>query len=689
MPNSDGSLALYTVSTYSFQSHKKTSEIKLLDIEKSQSSLLTNDEKASEPNWLGEGNELIWLKEAGKGVTQIIHADADNIGTEYVIGEVNGPASDVKLKNLGNGQVAITFSARARPDGSLYNPEEEVVKHSSERVYDSLFVRHWDKYETSNKNAIWYGLLQKSSGSNGRFKLSTLTNALKDTHLEAPITPFGGTDNFDISKIGIVFVAKDPSLNPATNTKSNLYFLWLRSFSSPSLSKLQKIEVEGLEGASTGPVFSPNGVGVAFLQMKKNGYESDKNRIIYLLDIRQPSISIEPLKSNDGKGLWDRSPTALTWSQDGKSLYLQAEDEGKGLLFHLNIPASSIDIVELPRPLTSSGYISDVRPLSENSSLLFVSGSNLVDNSYYTIIDPSKPLEAKQISSNSKDGASFGLSKNQVSDIWYKSGDYKVHAWVVKPSNFTEGKKYPLAFLIHGGPQGAWEDQWSTRWNPAVFAEQGYVVILPNPTGSTGYGQVFTDAIENQWGGRPYEDLVQGYSFIKDNLEYIDTSRSVALGASYGGYMINWIQGHPLGREFKALVCHDGVLSIANQVSSDELYFPNHEFGGPYWDAIATWEKWNPARYAANWATPELVVHSELDYRLPIAEGLAAFNILQQRGVESRFLTFPDESHWVLKEENSLVWHTVVLNFINKFVGLPPYREENGNTKSEDKDEVR
>lgn len=689
LPNSDGSLALYTVSTYSFQSHKKTLEIKLLDIEKSQSSLLTNDEKASEPNWLGEGNELIWLKEAGKGVTQIIHADADDIGTEYVIGEVNGPASDVKLKNLGNGQVAIAFTARARPDGSLYNPEGEVKKHSSERLYDSLFVRHWDKYETPNKNAIWYGLLKKSSGSNGRFILSTLTNALKDTHLEAPITPFGGTDNFDISKIGIAFVAKDPSLNPATNTKSNLYFLWLRSFSSPPLSKLQKIEVEGLEGASTGPVFSPNGVGVAFLQMKKNGYESDKNRIVYVLDIRQPSISFEVLKSNDGKGLWDRSPTALTWSQDGKSFYLQAEDEGKGLLFHLNLPASSIDIVELPRPLTSSGYISDVRSLSENSSLLFVSGSNLVDNSYYTIIDPSKPSEAKQISSNSKDGASFGLSKNQVSDIWYKSGDYKVHAWVVKPSNFTEGKKYPLAFLIHGGPQGAWEDQWSTRWNPAVFAEQGYVVILPNPTGSTGYGQVFTDAIEKQWGGRPYEDLVHGYSFIKENLEYIDTSRSVALGASYGGYMINWIQGHPLGREFKALVCHDGALSIANQMSSDELYFSNHEFGGPYWEAITTWEKWNPARYAANWATPELVIHSELDYRLPIAEGLAMFNILQQRGVESRFLTFPDENHWVLKEENSLVWHTVVLNFVNKFVSLPPYTEENGNTKREDKDEVQ
>lgn len=689
LPNPDGSLALYTVSTYSFELHKKTSEIKLLDIEKSQSNLLTNDEKASEPNWLGEGNELLWLKEAGKGVTQIVHADADDISTTYIIGEVNGPVSDVKLKNLGNGQVAIVFAARARPDGSLYNPEDEVKKHSSERVYDSLFVRHWDKYETPNKNTIWYGLLQRTSRSNGRFKLSTLTNALKDTHLEAPITPFGGTDNFDISKIGIVLVAKDPTLNPATSTRSNLYFLWLRNFSSPPLSKLQKIEVEGLEGASTGPVFSPNGVGAAFLQMKQNGYESDKNRIVYVLDVRNPSITIEVLKSNDGKGLWDRSPSAITWSQDGKSFYLQAEEEGKGLLFHLNIPASSVDIVELPRPLTNSGYISDIRPLSGNSSLLFVSGSNLVDNSYYTILDPSKPLEAKQISSNSNDGASFGLSKNQISDIWYKSGDYKVHAWVVKPSNFTKGKKYPLAYLIHGGPQGAWEDQWSTRWNPAVFAEQGYVVVLPNPTGSTGYGQLFTDAIHNQWGGRPYEDLVQGYSFIKENLDYVDTSRSVALGASYGGYMINWIQGHPLGREFKALVCHDGVLSIPNQLSSDELYFPNHEFGGPYWDAIETWEKWNPAQYTANWATPELVIHSELDYRLPITEGLAAFNILQQRGVESRFLTFPDENHWVLKEENSLVWHTVVLNFINKFVDLPPYKEENSNNKREDKEEVR
>lgn len=189
---------------------------------------------------------------------------------------------------------------------------------------------------------------------------------------------------------------------------------------------------------------------------------------------------------------------------------------------------------------------------------------------------------------------------------------------MVKPSTFDPSKKYPLAYLIHGGPQGAWNDQWSTRWNPAVFAEQGYVVITPNPTGSTGYGQAFTDAIKESWGGRPYEDLVAGFEYIKSNLSYVDTDRAVALGASYGGYMMNWMQGHALGKEFKALMCHDGVFSIANQMSSDEQYFPNHDLGGPYYKAMKTWDKWDPSRFVGEWETPMLVIHNALDYRLPI-----------------------------------------------------------------------
>lgn len=681
VPNLDGTLALFTVSTYSFESHKKTAEIKVLDIKNGQSSLISHDDKDSEPNWLGDGNELIWLREGEKGSTKIIHGDVDDVGNTYVVGVIQGEISDVKLKVLDKGDVAIAFVGKARPDGSLYNPKNEPKSYSSARVYDSLMVRHWDKYVTPNKNAIWHGSLRKSkphiTESQGRYTLSNLTNVLKDTHLESPIPPFGGSDHFDISSAGIAFVAKDPTLNPATNTKANFYFLPASSFLAPSSSNLQKVEVEGLEGASTSPVFSPDGVAAAFLQMKKNGYESDKNRIILIPNIMKSSSAIELLQSNDGKGLWDRSPSAIYWSQDGKRLYLQAEENGKGLLFQLDIPIIPTEVTRLPRPLTDAGSVSNVWPLAADSSSLFVSSTSLVDNSVYTIIDPSTPRDAKLVSSNSRNGTSFGLSKTQVSDIWFKgSGDYKVHAWVVKPSDFNESKKYPLAYLVHGGPQGAWSDQWSTRWNPAVFAEQGYVIVAPNPTGSTGYGQAFCDAIQKSWGGLPYEDLVNGFSYIRENLSYIDTSRAVALGASYGGYMMNWIQGHPLGREFKALVCHDGVFSMPNQISSDEQYFPNHELGGPLWTAMDTWERWDPARFTGQWATPQLVIHSELDYRLAISEGLAAFNVLQERGVPSRFLSFPDENHWVVKEENSLVWHTVVLNFINQFVGFPPFKDE-------------
>jgi pre-mRNA-splicing helicase BRR2 len=318
-----------------------------------------------------------------------------------------------------------------------------------------------------------------------------------------------------------------------------------------------------------------------------------------------------------------------------------------------------------------------VVPAAAKTSKLLVSSSSLVDNSIWSIIDPSHPEEVQLVSSNGRNGSAFGLSPAQVDEIWFRGAEgHPVHAWVVKPSHFKPGEKYPLAYLIHGGPQGAWNDQWSTRWNPAIYAEQGYVVIAPNPTGSTGYGQHFTDAIRGQWGGRPYEDLVKGFEYIEQNLEYVDTSRAVALGASYGGYMMNWIQGHPLGRKFKALVTHDGVFSMTSQLASEEQYFPLHDLEGPIWKVPENWAKWDPSRFTGEWQTPHLIIHNELDYRLTIAEGLAAFNVLQMRGIDSAFLTFPDENHWVLNPENSLMWHRTVLNWINKYTGLPPVADE-------------
>jgi dipeptidyl aminopeptidase/acylaminoacyl peptidase len=270
------------------------------------------------------------------------------------------------------------------------------------------------------------------------------------------------------------------------------------------------------------------------------------------------------------------------------------------------------------------------------------------------------------------------LSHSQVSEIHFPGAakNSTIQAWVIKPSTFNPKQKYPLAYLIHGGPQGSWQDGWSTRWNPAIFAEQGYVVVAPNPTGSTGFGQELQDAIKEQWGGLPYQDLVNGFDYVEKNLDYVDINKAVALGASYGGYMVNWIQGNPLGRKFQALVTHDGVFSMTGQLASEEIYFPNREFGGTWWDNKKKWLQWDPAQFTENWATPHLIIHSDKDYRLTISEGLAAFNVLQQRGVESQFLTFPDENHWVLKPANSLLWHTAVLDFINVKVGLPTYSSQ-------------
>lgn len=623
VPNAQGTLALYTVSTYSFESHKKTSEIRAIHIDNGQSTLITNTNKTSEPNWLGDGNEVLWLEGKDDGTTNLIVGDADDLGRSYVAGALPGPISDVKVKPLDEDRIAIAFTAKVRPNGTLFNPEQEPKKRSSGKVYDSLMVRHWDSYVTPERNAIWYGVLARvkphMTASKGRYSLSAVSNALQGSRLESPIPPFGGSDHFDISRDGIVFVAKDPSLDPAMNTKCDFYYVSIPDFTKPPPSLPQKAKVEDLEGAASSPAFSPSGKGAAFLKMKTNGYESDKNRVILIPNISELSDTTEMLKSNDGKGLWDRSPGSVSWSIDGEALFLRAEEHGKGLLYMLNVPAVLPDHANVPKALTSSGYVSDAKSLAADSPHLFVSSNNLIDNSLYTIIDPSLPATVRNISSNSRNGVSFSLSPKQVSEIWFNgSGNHKVHAWVVKPSTFDPSKKYPLAYLIHGGPQGAWNDQWSTRWNPAVFAEQGYVVIAPNPTGSTGYGQAFCDAIKESWGGLPYQDLVAGFEHIKSSLSYVDTDRAVALGASYGGYMMNWMQGHALGREFKALVCHDGVFSMPNQMSSDEQYFPNHDLGGPYYDAMETWQKWDPSRFVGEWKTPMLVIHNELDYRLPI-----------------------------------------------------------------------
>ncbi|KAK4984386.1 hypothetical protein LTR50_006641 [Elasticomyces elasticus] len=704
IPNEAGTAVLYTISTYSFESHEKAVELRVLDFKSGESVLLVQDNGVSDPVWL-EDDVFAYLKSGKEGKSEVIVGSVENPhGEHHVAGAIDAPVGSLKAKKLADGSYAVVLSALANSKGELYNPETAPKTQSTGKLYRGLFVRHWDRYVGKEKSVIWYSTLRKDKGS---FKLSKLVNALKTTGLECPIPPFGGTDHFDMSTSGIIFVAKDPDLDPALNVKCNVYYIPIDDFSNDSTPCPLKIFVPGFEGASTSPVLSADGKKAAFLMMKTGGYEADLSHVFVMPDTTKPYYVINLLADIRGRPRWTRSPQSLAFSNDGESIYMTAEDVGYGRLFML----SSIWHKEttLPTMVTKHGYISDVRPLKSGS--VFVSGSSLTDDSFYSILDTKSSTRSTQEPSEvwnhscSRHGTTFGLKRSQVSEIWFPAANpsinKEVHAWVYKPSNFDKKERYPLAYLIHGGPQGSWADSWSTRWNPAIFAEAGYIVVAPNPTGSTGYGQDFTNAIRQNWGGDPYQDIVNGFEYIKENMPEVDTDRAVALGASYGGYMMNWILGHELGRSFKALVNHDGIFSFMGLLATEELYFPFYDLGGTPWSAPANsdpkakktqetfgsmtsdaWRKWDPSQYLSEWNTPTLVVHNSKDYRLCISEGLAAFNVLQARGVESEFLTFPDENHWVLKPENSLLWHKVVLNWINKHVGLPPFSQED-----EDSDE--
>jgi len=617
-----------------------------------------------------------------------------------VIATIDGAIADIKLKYLSNGDIGFVVWGKADHHGNLVNEKQAKKPPHTSKLYDNLMVRHWDAFKTSLHNTLFYGVLTKPEHERVPV-LKSFDNLLAGTKLQSPIPPFPSSDFYDISETGVIFVAKDPELNDATHTKSDLYFV---ATSTNALitdighqPPMKLMTANEIAGAASSPVFSPDGRSAAFLKMTEDGYEADRNLVIYAPDIaalcigaRSSSCSVgcsqrcsmhnasqflRVMGAGNARGAWDISPSKLSFGVNPNDLFLLAEQEAVVSLFHVDVSSQKLQRLSFKEPWLRS--ISDIVPLS-NPERLFISGSSLVDNSYYGLIDLANPHEAHLLSSSSRKGQAFGLHRDQVDSFYYESENGRlVHALVMRPSDFDETKKYPLAMLIHGGPQGAWDEAWSTRWNPAIWAEQGYIVVMPNITGSTGYGQDFTDAIKDNWGGGPYEDIVKCWEHLEANVPYVDLDRAIAAGASYGGYMMYWIQGQPLGRKFKALIAHDGVFNaVGAQMSGDELWFPFHDFNGTLWGNRKSWLKYDPSAHTAAWDTPMLVIHNGKDYRLSIAEGLAAFNVLQVKGVPSRFLTAPDENHWTLKEENSRVWHTVVLNWANKYAGLTPYRED-------------
>ena len=490
IPNHDGTLALYSVSTYSFGDQETTKEIWILDVKKGTSTLFTNDSEAHDAQWLGDGtNAILWLQSGAKGITSLMVGDGDEpTKASYTADVILARFSNLKLKCLADGTIACAMTGLATPEGSLYNEETAEKPKSSARVYDKFFVRYWNKYIIPQRNVIWYSTLSKSEG---KYSLSApVHNALKGTDFECPFDDGigDGRSAFDISTTGILFSSWKRSKDP-NSTAAKVYYIPLKTFIEEKAPKPRRIDTGELKGSTSNPRFSPCGRKAAFLATPYTSefFES------YLLLVPDLTTSLHAMNVSMATGSsWEVYPSDFEWSSDGKFIYMTANDCGRVKLFSLSLKFLVSDGDADLKLLTRDGAVSAYFCLGENSQKLLVSSSSLVDNSKYSIIDCAEPENQIVISSWSKNGLRLGLDPAQVSEMWFEGdGDYCVQAWIVKPSYFDENKTYPLALLIHGGPQDAWREAWSTRWNPAVWAEQGYIVVMPNVTGSIGFGLDF------------------------------------------------------------------------------------------------------------------------------------------------------------------------------------------------------
>ena len=455
---------------------------------------------------------------------------------------------------------------------------------------------------------------------------------------DVPSRVWGGNEEYAISPDGktLYFAARLRNRDEPTSTNFDIYTVPMDGKGKP----------ENLTGANeawdTAPVVSPDGRYLAWLAMSRPGFEADQYQLV-LRDLRTGKNRV--LTEN-----WDRSPSSIAFTRDSRSLLLNAQDVGQKTLWQFGVDGSE------PVKLVSQGTVSAFDDGGRH--IVYAMNSLSSPNELY-VFDPDTGDSRKitDFASRTLAGVTFGEFE-QFS--FEGAGGDTVYGFVVKPPGAERGRKYPVAFLIHGGPQGSFSNDFHYRWNPQTYVGQGFAAVMIDFHGSTGYGQAFTDSISGDWGGKPLEDLQLGLAAALKRYEFLDGERVCALGASYGGYMINWIAGQWPNR-FRCLVNHDGVFDNRSMYyTTEELWFPEWEHGGPYYENPEGYEKHNPALFVDRWQTPMLVIHGQLDYRVPVTQGIAAFTALQRRGIESRFLYFPDENHWVLKPHNSVHWHEQV-----------------------------
>jgi dipeptidyl aminopeptidase/acylaminoacyl peptidase len=512
------------------------------------------------------------------------------------------------------------------------NLDKDTDSKMHARVYTTLLYRHWTKYRGNRRTHL---LIQTLNAG----KVRDLTPGQVDT---PPFSP-GGPEPYSFSpdSVQIAYVANN-DVDQATSTNSDIYLV-LAAGGAPK-------QLTSGKGADEGPVFSPDGKFLAFRTQTRPGYESDLWRLA-VIDLQTNAVT----SLTDALDRWVES---YTWAADSKRLFFTVDDHGAQPLMMISATGGAIrTIAQGPTSITSMQFT------PADKVLVYAEQSG------------SRPVEIFKATSKGGSGIPLTHLNDEIINTYQLTplermtvdgpDSSKIESFIVKPPDFDPTKKYPVLFLIHGGPQGDWGESWSYRWNAQVFAAAGYVVVMPNPQGSIGYGQAFTDAVNDDWGGRVYQSIVATVNAVS-GLPYVDFNRMAAAGGSFGGYMIDWMLGHATG--FRAFVSHAGVYDLTSEAgTTDELWFPKWEFRGFPWENAAIYEQWSPSSYVTKFKTPTLVTHGELDYRVPISQGQQLFTALQEMNVPSKLVQFPDEGHWILKPQNSQFWYQTVIDWLNQY----------------------
>ena len=541
-------------------------------------------------------------------------------------------------------QVALAFAVFPQCKADLActkkKLDDEAARKSTGVLFHRLFIRHWDTWADGRLNRVFAAPL-------GEVMLTSATLLSGDVHGDIPSKPFGDLSDFAWSPDGKT-VAMSVRQSDRSEPWSTNFDIWVVNADGSGARNVTAAN----KAWDAGPVFSADGKTLYYRAMARPGFEADRFALM--------AMDVASGKAKEIAPRWDASADGITLSADGKWIYTTAQELGQHPLFRVSLANGEVEGVVKDGSVSAFDLAGPTLAFSRNT---LKSGDVIATTS----ADGKAPARAITPSATERlPDVAWGAFEQFNFIGW--NGE-TVHGYVVKPWNFEPGKKYPVAFLIHGGPQGSFGNGWSYRWNPQTYAGQGYAVVMIDFHGSTGYGQKFTDAISGHWGDRPLEDLQKGWAAAQQKYAFLDGGKACALGASYGGYMVNWIAGN-WNEPWKCLVSHDGVFeNNAMGYATEELWFSEWENGGTPYDNPAGYQKFNPANHVANFKVPMLVIHGQQDFRIPVEQGIALFTANQRKGVESKFLYFPDENHWVLKPQNSVLWHDTVNAWLKQHIG--------------------